>query len=398
MMRKPVSHLALIGALTLGLAACSPPLASSPTAVPKPPAAPTAAAPPVAPAANAAKTEAAPAQPAAKSAVSASEQAIANAKAKYYEAAQKEGKVVIYGNSLTPELFDSTKAAFGSRFPGIELSGTEMAGRDVREKIIAEQASKNYVADIAFTGFTTQRDLTDAGALEAYESPQVPQLFPQFVVPGGVVNPRTASLISLAVNTNLVPPDQEPKVWQDVLDPKWKGKLAVLDPRGSGEGGTIVAGMELVYGLEWSSRLKAQEPFFAKNTGPLWTGLVRGEYAMYLTARHVDAIVQRKAGAPIKFLKPRDGVGWTYASMGNVKNQPHPNAARLFMEWTLSEEGQGVLSKEGFVSVRQGIQSAEPEASMEGVTLLPRDQTPEANEKLGTDAERTKRWDALFFN
>ncbi|MFN0072612.1 MAG: ABC transporter substrate-binding protein [Chloroflexota bacterium] len=330
--------------------------------------------------------------------MSPSDQALAEAKSKYYEAAQKEGKLVLYGNSLTPALFDSTKAAFAGRFPGIELSGTEMAGRDIREKVIAEQASKNYVADIALMGFTTQRDLTDAGLLEAYESPQVSALFPQFVVPGGVVNPRNATLISLAVNTNLVPPDQEPKVWDDVLDPKWKGKIAVLDPRGSGEGGTIVAGMELVYGLEWSSKLKAQEPFFANATGPLWTGLVRGEYAMYLSARHVDAIVQRKAGAPVKFVKPKDGVGWTYSSMGNIKNQPHPNAARLFIEWTLSAEGQGVLSKEGFVSVRPGLPSAEPEAGMEGVTLLPRDQTPEANEKLGDDKVRTKRWDTVFFN
>lgn len=394
-MLKTFPHLAMIGALTMVVTACQPPLAASPTAAPKQAAAPTAA--PAKPETAPAKTEPAAAKPAEKSTASVSEQAIEAAKEKYYEAAKKEGKVIFYGNSLTPELFDATKAAFGKRFPGIELSGTEMAGRDVREKIIAEQTTKNYVVDIAMTGYTTQRDLTETGLFEPYETPQLPQLFPQFVVPGGTVNPRTASLISIAINTHLVPPAQEPKTWADVLDPKWKGKLAVLDPRGSGEGGTIVAGMELVYGIEWLNRLKAQEPFFAKNTGPIWTGLVRGEYAMYLTARHIDAIVQRKAGSPVKFIKPQDGVGWTYASMGNVKNQPHPNASRLYMEWALSEEGQLVLGNDGFVAVRQGVKSQEPEASMEGITLLPRDMTPEANEKLGDDAARTKRWDALFF-
>lgn len=388
-MRKSIARLAFVGSLAMWLAACSPPLASTPTTAPQPPAAPTT---------SPAKPAAAPAQPTEKSAVSPSEQALADARAKYYEAAQKEGKVVIYGNNTTPALFDSTKEAFAKRFPGIELQGTEMPGREAREKIIAEQVGKQYVVDIAFTGYTTQRDLTDAGLYEPYESPQLAQLYPQFVVPGGVVSPRTVGLVSIAINTNLVPPDQEPKVWNDVLDPKWKGKLAVLDPRGSGEGGTIVGGMELVYGFEWSSRLKAQEPFFARAKGPIWTGLLRGEYAMYITASHTDAIVQRKAGAPIKFLKPQDGVGWTYASMGNVKNQPHPNAARLFIEWTLSEEGQNVLAKEGFVVPRKGVQPADPESSMDGVTLLPRDQTPEANEKLGDDNERTKRWEALFFN
>lgn len=386
-MVKPVPHLALIGSFSLLLAACQPPMAAAPTTAPPPPAGPTTAPP---------SAEAARAKPAEKPA-SVSEQAIADAATRYYAAAQREGRVVIYGSSLTPALLDATRAAFGKRFPGIQIEGTEMPGREVREKIIAEQASKNYVADMAFTGFTTQRDLTEAGVYEPYTSPQMPLLVPQFIVPGGVVTPRHAGLVSLVVNTNLVPPDQEPKKWDDVLDPKWKGRIAVLDPRGAGEGGTIVAGMELVHGLEWSGKLKAQQPFFANATGPLWTGLIRGEYAMYLTARHVDAITQRRAGAPVKFLKPSDGVGWTYTSMGQIKNAPHPNAAKLFMEWTLSEEGQTVLSGDGFVSVRQGVKSVEPEASMEGITLLPRDQTPEANEKLGDDKERTKRWDALFF-
>jgi iron(III) transport system substrate-binding protein len=220
---------------------------------------------------------------------------------------------------------------------------------------------------------------------------------PQFIVPGGMVTPRSANLISLAVNTNLVPPDQEPKRWNDILDPKWKGKLASLDPRGAGEGGSIIAGMEMVYGREWSSKLKAQEVTFNKGVGLLWTSLVRGEYAMYLSARHADAVVQRKQGSPTKFIKMEDGVAWTYTSMANIKNQPHPNAAHLFIEWTLSEEGQNVLSQQGFVSVRQGIKSVEPEASMEGVALLPRDSTPEADQLVGTDKERTARWDALFF-
>jgi ABC-type Fe3+ transport system substrate-binding protein len=118
---------------------------------------------------------------------------------------------------------------------------------------------------------------------------------------------------------------------------------------------------------------------------------------MYLSARHVDAVVQRKQGAPVKFLKLQDGAAWTYSSMLNVKNQPHPNAARLFMEWTLSEDGQLVMSAQGLGSVRKGVQAVEPEASMDGVAFLPRDATPEVDALIGTDQERTVRWDALFF-
>ncbi len=153
----------------------------------------------------------------------------------------------------------------------------------------------------------------------------------------------------------------------------------------------------MVYGFEWLDKLKQQDPFFGPSPGPLWNGLVRGEYAMLLSASHVDAVVQRKAGAPIKFLRLEDGAAWTYSSMLNIKNQPHPNASRLFMEWMLSEEGQLVISAQGFGAIRKGIKAVEPEANMEGMVFLPRDTTPEADALIGTDKERVQRWEEVFF-
>ena len=118
---------------------------------------------------------------------------------------------------------------------------------------------------------------------------------------------------------------------------------------------------------------------------------------MYLSANHAEAVAHRKAGAPIKYLKMRDGAAWTYSSMLNITNQPHPNAAKLFIEWVLSEEGQMVMSEQGYGAVRKGIKAVYPEADMDGVTFLPRDSTPEADALIGTDAERSARWDELFF-
>jgi iron(III) transport system substrate-binding protein len=384
---KPLSLLALVGAVVVALAACTPPAAPTPTAV-APTSLPKSEVVPAKPVSAPAKptAEAAPAQAAAASAATDSRQALADAKAKYYEAAKQEGKLVFYGTSLSPALLDPLKEAFGKLFPGIDIQGEEQTGNITREKIIAEQVSKNYVADVVFSGFSTTRDLIDAGSVVPYESPQVPALIPEFVLPGGLVNPRSASLVSVAINTNLVPPDQEPKVWNDVLDPKWKGKLATQDPRQPGGGGSIISGMAMVYGFEWLEKLRTQEPFF----GP-------GEYAIFLSANHADAVVQRKAGAPIKFLKLQDGAAWTYTSMLNIKNQPHPNAARLFIEWVLSEDGQLVLSAQGFGAVRKGIKAVEPEANMDGVVFLPRDNTPEADALIGTDQERAVRWHALLF-
>ena len=70
------------------------------------------------------------------------------------------------------------------------------------------------------------------------------------------------------------------------------------------------------------------------------------------------------------------------------------NAAKLSIEWSLSEEGQNLLAQQGYAAVRKGIKAVVPEANLEGVKFLPRD---DDNTKLKLIPERTKRWDQLFF-
>jgi iron(III) transport system substrate-binding protein len=369
--------------LSLMLAACSQPSAATPTTAPA--AASTAAKPPATPAAAAA--QAAVSQPTAVA------PQLDQAYATLYPAAKQEGKLVLYGVG-TPDLYEPVRAGFAQHFPGIELQGVDQRGRDSREKIVAEQQSKNYVADVVISGTDTQAELVSLGLTEPYQPAEIGNAIPGLVPAGGAMSPRTLTIYTIAINTTLVPPDQEPKKWQDVLDPKWKGKLAMDDPRGSGPGGTILSGIDYVYGQEIEQKLADQQPFFATQAGPIWTALNRGEYAIFLSGGHPDLIANRKAGAPVKQIRPVEGVGVTPIGQSLLKNAPHPNAAKLWIEWTLSEEGQSLLADQGYAVVRKGIKAKEPEASLEGATFLPRDDDVT---KLQLIPERTKRWDQLFF-
>ena len=386
------------GALVVvGLTACSPPLAATPTTAPAPPAAPTtapaaaaAAKPTTAPAAAGAPAAPAPTSAPAQS----SNSAIDAATGKYYEAAKKEGKLVLYGVG-NATLYNPIKEAFMKRFPGIEVQGVDQRGRESREKIIAEQQSRNYVADIVISGTDTQNELTQNGLIEPYQASGLDNVIPDLVPADRANTPRTVSIFAVAINTNLVPPDQEPQTYKDLLDPKWKGKLEMDDPRGSGPGGTILSGMEALYGPDdVDQKLADQNLFFATQAGPLLDALVRGEYAIYMSANHTDIIAQRKAGAPIKQIKPADGIGLTPINQGLIKNAPHPNAAKLWIEWSLSEEGQKALADQGYAVVRQGFKASEPEADLTNVKILPRDDDPATFALLG---DRTKRWSDVFF-
>jgi iron(III) transport system substrate-binding protein len=370
----------LLAVLSLVLAACSPPPAAAPTPVKTP----NAAKPPNTPASAAA--QAAAAQPTASAPLD-------QAYSLLYPAAKQEGKLVVYGVG-TPDLYEPVRAGFVSRFPGIEVQGVDQRGRESREKVVAEQQSRNNVGDIVISGTDTQAELVSLGFTEPYQPAEIGNAIPGLVPPGGAMSPRTLTIFTIVVNTNLVTPDQEPKTWLDVLDPKWKGKLAMDDPRGSGPGGTILSGIDYLYGQDIEQKLADQKPFFAAQAGPIWTALNRGEYAIFLSGGHPDLISNRRAGAPVKQIKTSDGVGVTPIGQSLIKNAPHPNAAKLWIEWSLSEEGQSLLAQQGYAVVRKGIQAKEPEANLEGVNFLPRDDDVT---KLQLIPERTKRWDTLFF-
>ncbi|MFN0074035.1 MAG: ABC transporter substrate-binding protein [Chloroflexota bacterium] len=384
----------LLTGFALLMAACSPPLAATPTAAPTVPAKPTtAAAPAGGETAKPAATTAA-AAPVPKTAASPADEEIAKIRAQYFEAAKSEGKLVIYGVG-PPELFNPVKAAFEQDFPGISLEGVDQRGRETREKILAEQQSRNFVVDVAISGPDTQASLIEAKVTEDFGSQFVDKVVPDLRPQYASSNPRTVNIYSMAVNTNLVPAGQEPKNWNDALDPSWQGKLAMDDPRGSGPGGTILSGVEQVLGQEWSAKLAPQKVFFATQSGPLWAGMVRGEYAIFLSAQHTDVIVQKKSGAPIKQVRPVEGIGLTPIAQSLIKGAPHPNAGKLWIDWSLSEKGQQVLGDLGYGPVRQGITPKIDEANLGSTKILPRDDDVAGFQSL---EERTKRWSQLFFN
>ena len=284
--------------------------------------------------------------------------------------------------------------AFNKRFPRIQIEAFDESGQQTHERVIAEQKAGRVIGDVVIPGPRTLMSLAELGLLEAYKSAQIPHMIPELVPEGPSANPFRASVTSMAINTKSVPPADEPKAWADVLDPKFRGKIASDDPRGIGGGGSLMAALEKAYGTEFLRKLAQQNIFFSRDSGTVLAGLVRGEHAIFLTAAYYDIIAARKEGAAVKFLKPKDGLRVGQAPQALVKNAPHPNAGKLWIEWSLSEEGQQMLGKVGLVAARKGIIPAEPEANLTGVALLP---TIDTRQGLAEVKERSKRMEAIFF-
>jgi ABC-type Fe3+ transport system substrate-binding protein len=311
----------------------------------------------------------------------------------WYEAARKEGTLIVYG--IGGDAFAPLKKGFEARHPGIVAEGVEQSGQQTREKVIAESAAKQIKVDVVSAGGTSFTEMVNSGVIEAYRSPEAANLVPDLVDARGFLTPRIVNSYGITINTSAIKPQDEPKSWKDLLDPKWKGKkIAMSDPRGSGSGGTILYGLEKVLGAEFVQQLAAQDLFFGRESAALISTVVRGEQVILLTASSRQVVEQRTKGAPIKFIKPSEGVALTPINIGIVKGAPHGNAARLFIDWVLSEEGQVASAAAGDPAARLGTPAAYPESDLSGVKILPRDDA-----EAGTQAEmeRMQGWAKLFF-
>jgi iron(III) transport system substrate-binding protein len=381
--------------LVVSMVGCAP-AAPSPTAAKPAAQATTAPAATAKPAVESSPTAAAAASPSVAAAKPAETKPAASSALdldKLYEEAKKEGKVIYY-SADEPEQLAKMREGFQKRYPGIEVQGQEGRGQDAREKVISEQAAKNVVGDIVVSGGNTMAELLGMGFLEPFQAPETAALLDGVADKRGYVNPRVVNVYGITVNTNTVKPADEPKSWKDLTDPKYKGELSAQDPRGSGGSLYIFQGLKERYGDSILADLAKQDVFFGTSNPSLVADLVRGEHSLLISTAASQVIPERRNGAPLKFIKPDEGVILIPIGMALVKGAPHPNAAKLFINWMLSEEGQKVVAEIGATPARKGIAAAEPEADLTGAKIFTMQYDGSSREET---ADLSKKLDTIFF-
>lgn len=272
--------------------------------------------------------------------------------------ARREGKAVIYSGS-SPDVRQAQRKAFKERF-GITLEIVPGSASVLAAKIIAEyKANIPYVDVYSGGGSTLVTMLKPAGVLAPLDSilalPEVldPKVWFENKIPF-VDKDHTAVMISLApavgfvINTSLVK-DEEMNSYQDLLDPKWKGKIIVADPT-MPPGGDQWFTTYMYTGILTPDYMKAlvkQEPFISRDRRMAAEWLSRGKYAISIGTGWVQFYDFYKAGAPIKYIIPEEGdyLAMAAGAFGLIKNPPHPNAAKLFINWALSKEGAAIFSE-----------------------------------------------------
>ncbi len=266
---------------------------------------------------------------------------------KVIEAAKKEGKVVVYSGYISPETHNAINAEFRKQY-GIAVDVLSARGGELRERVRMEHQTNRFLVDvyhmaIAITsiGLESEKAIAPHGGL-----PNIANLTPGMAARA---NQKMAPIFTINYgifyNSQMVKPEDAPKSWHDLLDPKWRGKIMMDDPRASGGGRVFFHMTYDKFGRVFHEKLAAQQPVFTRDYNEAARRVSRGEYPIYLPL--IFGAFDKFRALPVKYSIPEEGA--TYGSYGVsvMTNAPHPNAARLLANFYLGEEAQAIYAKTG---------------------------------------------------
>jgi iron(III) transport system substrate-binding protein len=268
------------------------------------------------------------------------------------DAAKKEGKLIIYTATLGSPYHKTVVKAFEDKY-GIRVDLLEARASEVRERVRIEQAAGRFVGDLHHNGSTTTWLMTRDGNFQPHGAiPNVKNIVPPFAA-DDIRVPAEVISYALMVNRSLVKPADEPKSWKDLLDARWTGKILSDDFRALGGGAVFFVVTYDAFGKEYHEKLAAQKLVFARDIPNSERRVARGEFPLYIPFSLQD--YNQLKGLPIKPIVPVEGRPYVRFDLATLKNAPHPNAARLFMNFYLEPEQQLVFANAGYNPVVKDV-------------------------------------------
>lgn len=307
------------------------------------------------------------------------------------------------GDSLTwytasgAESAELTAARFEAE-TGVEVEMTRLPSGKLNERVLSEHGAGRLSAGVVtITDPILAEGFATAGVFVPYRTPTYDTLaaMDDVVWQDGRYYTVYYSAYAFAYNDMAVEPGEAPVAWEDLLDPKWKGKLGVVN---AGAGGTVQGladFQERVLGKDYWAGLAAQQPRVFDTTSVQLEALARGEIEV-ATVGFNSTYGAESAGAPIELVVPAKGISGTFNMQGLTGAGAESPAAQLFMNWTMSRSGQEFAAAQGFVGARTDIDQVPtghyqlPKADDKGFVVY----TPQDARTRGQDI--VARWNRTF--
>lgn len=289
---------------------------------------------------------------------------------KLLQAAKKEGKLVAYG-SLESEIVDVVRKKF-KEATGLELEYWRASATKVMDRALSEFRAGRPLYDVIITNASPMKIMQGAGLFQKYESPSWKAFNPQDLDPFFGPSYRY-NVFGVIYNTKLVRPQDAPKSLEDLVTPKFKGRFVMPDPSQHTTTTQWLAGLEKIMGKERADKfvrdLAAAKPLLVESLLPAARRTTTGETPIAISYVKYVYIFARREGAPLDYVRLPKMLGdGHYVALGS--RAPHPNAAKLFLDFFLGPVGMKTLAEEGeFVSLK-GFYPPLPDADKWNVVML----------------------------
>jgi len=273
---------------------------------------------------------------------------------KVVAAAKAEGEINAYGYGFTGDRGKLLEDTFCKEY-GIKINPVSALSGQLYERIKTEMAVDKVVADLLnITPRWTLVCQQDGMFIET--ASQLPELkatkaddwvLPMILAEGQIVSASGVPM-GMAINTKLVPPEEEPTSWYDLLDPKWKGKIVFESPSMGGTPYLMWQAMPKM-GIDredYFRKLGENEPIIESNVFTAYDAVKEGRAAVMFLGGTDVASEFFAGGAPIKWINTKEGCVWQPGgNYSRIKGGPHPNASLLFINWSLTVEGQKAVGE-----------------------------------------------------
>jgi iron(III) transport system substrate-binding protein len=281
--------------------------------------------------------------------------AFAAVSAELYPKAKQEGNLIVYSVWDVEHLKIITEA-FMKRYPGIKATYWQGRNPEIVTRALTEFQGGQAAWDVVLSD-NAPPVIRAAGAIMDYNTVQRDVLY--------LHDPNMATVSlqvqALAYNTKKLKPADLPKSWEDVVNPKYKGIVALDDPMRAGPLSSMLSGLKTQWNDEarfanFVKGLKALNVPVHKSTSAMFKLVISGEYSICMPALLHDVMEEMEKKVPVSYIKTVPPVVFPRQAGIYIK-APNPNASKLFAEWLISDEGQKTIDSVGRESSRNDFKS-----------------------------------------
>ena len=311
------------------------------------------------------------------------------------DAAKKEGEITWYVSHYTSEGAEELGKNFTELY-GIKVNVVRVTAQVAYQRLLQDIKNNQPNCDVfSSTDLGHFLRLTAEGRFEKYVPENESKISPAFqnIDPTGFYHTTSAGMVVLSYNTTKVKPEEAPKAWTDLLDPKWKGKISTGHPGFSGYVGTWVLMMKKVYGWNYFEKLEKNKPQIGRSINDTVTALNSGERQVAAGADG-STLASTVRGNPLAINYPTDGSVLIIAPSAIVKGTKHLNASKLFMEYLYTIEASKSNAKHFGIPMRPEVPGGAGTKPISEVKIL-QPTIPEADKGM---PEVIEQWRDTFGN